>query len=109
VSAGTVDMDGVIRDVIQRIVTVAGPDKIILFGSAARGELGPRSDIDVLVVKSGDFHRGRLAGVIYRSLHGVDASVDVVVVKPEDIEEYGDSPYTVIRPALREGKLVYAA
>jgi len=46
--------------VIRRIVEIAQPEKIILFGSAARGEMGPHSDVDLLVVKSG-VHRRKLA------------------------------------------------
>ena len=45
-------------DIIQRIVAVAQPDKIILFGSAARGEMGPHSDVDLLVVKDTEDLRG---------------------------------------------------
>lgn len=108
-SSETTEMKEILDEVVQRIVATAHPDKIILFGSAARGELRSHSDLDLLVVKSGDFHRGKTAGTIYRSLHGVNASVDVVVVKPEDIEKYRDCPYTVLYPALREGKVVYAA
>lgn len=94
--------------IIQRVVAVAQPEKIILFGSAARGEMGPDSDVDLLVVKS-QAHRLELTGRIYRNLHGVGEAVDVVVVTPEDIERYGKSPALVIAPALKEGKVVYAA
>ncbi len=96
-------------EIIRRIVEVAKPDQIILFGSAVRGKLGPNSDIDLLVIKSGDVHRLRLAQQIYRNLHGVGQAVDVVVVTPEDVERYRDSWPTVIYPALREGKVVYGA
>ena len=47
------EIPDVLDEVVQRIVAVADPEKIILFGSAARGELGPDSDLDLLVVKSG--------------------------------------------------------
>lgn len=97
----------VLDKIIQRIVAVAQPEKIIIFGSAARGEMGPNSDIDLLVVKSG-IHRRRLAQAIYMNLIGVGQAVDVVVVTPEDIERYKDSFALVIEPALREGKVVYA-
>ncbi len=96
----------ILDEIIRRIVEVAQPEKIILFGSAARGEMGPNSDIDLLVVKSG-VHRRRLAQAIYMNLFGVGIAVDVVVVTPEDIEEYKDSFALVIEPALREGKVVY--
>jgi predicted nucleotidyltransferase len=97
----------ILDKIIQRIVEVAAPEKIILFGSAARGEMGPNSDVDLLVVKSG-VHRRRLTQAIYMNLFGVGQAVDVVVVTPEDIERYKDSFALVIEPALREGKVVYA-
>jgi predicted nucleotidyltransferase len=95
-------------EIIRRIVEVAHPERIILFGSAARGEMGPNSDVDLLVIKSGA-HRLDLAGQIYMKLHGVGEAVDVIVVTPEDIERYRDNSALVIAPALREGKVVYAA
>ena len=95
-------------DIINRIVHVAQPEKIILFGSAARGEMGPHSDVDILVVKNG-VHRRDLAGRIYENLIGVGAPVDVIVVTSEDLERYKDSHALVIKPALGEGKVVYEA
>lgn len=97
----------VLDEIVWRIVEVADPERIILFGSAARGEMGPNSDVDLLVVKSGT-HRRRLAQAIYMNLFGVGRAVDVVVVTPEDIEQYKNSFALVIEPALREGRVVYA-
>jgi predicted nucleotidyltransferase len=98
----------VLDKIVRRIVKVAKPEKIIMFGSAARGEMGRNSDVDLLVIKSG-VHRRKLAMKIYRSLGGVGCPVDVVVVRPEDIKRYGNCPALIIEPALREGKLLYAA
>lgn len=95
-----------LAEIIRRIVEVAHPDKIILFGSAARGEARPGSDLDLLVVKSG-VHRRKLAQEIYLHLFGVGQVIDIVVVTPEDIERYGHSPGLILEPALREGKIVY--
>ena len=97
-----------LQQIIERIVEVAQPEKIILFGSAVREEMGPNSDVDLLVIKAGA-HRLDLAGQIYRNLHGVGEAVDVVVVTPEDVERYRESPALVIAHALREGKVIYAA
>ena len=97
----------VLDEIIRRIVETAQPEKIILFGSAARGEMGPHSDVDLLVIKS-NVHRRRLTQAIYRNLFGVGQAVDVIVVTPEDIERYQDSFALVIEPALREGEVVYA-
>jgi len=95
-----------LQEIIRRIVEVAKAEKIILFGSVARGEAGPSSDVDGMVVKSG-VHRRRLAGDIYMGLFGVGQAVDVVVVTPEDIRCYGKCPALLIEPTLREGKVVY--
>ena len=96
----------ILDDIIQRIVEVAQPEKIILFGSAARGDMNRHSDVDLLIIKEGA-HRGSLAGRIYDNLHGAAAAVDVVVVTPDDVERYKDSHALVIKPALREGRIVY--
>jgi predicted nucleotidyltransferase len=95
-------------EIVRRVVEVAEPERIILFGSAARGEARPDSDIDLLVVKEGA-HRRKLSQAIYRRLLGIGRSVDVVVVTPDDIERYRDAVGLVIRPALEEGRTIYAA
>jgi len=95
-------------EIVRRVVEVAQPDRIILFGSAARGDMGPDSDIDLLVVKAGVPHRRRLAQEIHMNLFGVLAAVDVVVVTPEDIERFAGKVGTIITPALEEGREIYA-
>lgn len=99
----------VLQDIVARIVQVAHPRRLILFGSAARDEMGPDSDIDLLVVVQGPVHRRDLAGQIYRNLHGVPVPVDVIVVTENDIREFGHKIGTVLYPALKEGVLVYEA
>ena len=99
----------VLAEIVRRIVRVAAPERIVLFGSAARGEAGPNSDLDLLVIKPGDYHRGRLTEEIYESLIGAGQAVDIVVVTPEDVESYRDALGLVIGPALREGREIYAA
>jgi predicted nucleotidyltransferase len=96
-----------LNEIIQRIVKVAAPEKIIMFGSAARSAMGPNSDVDLLVVKAGKYNRSRLAGDIYLNLHGVGQAVDVILVTPEEVERYRDTHCVIIKPALREGKEVY--
>src|SRR5437879_6462971 len=86
---------------VKAVVRAASPDKIVLFGSAARGEMGPDSDYDLLVIKGGKFDRWRLLTTIYRQLRGKGAAVDVVVVTPEEVERYRDTHCLVICPALK--------
>ena len=92
--------------IIERIVDVAEPERIILFGSAARGDLGRNSDVDLLVIKEGA-DALTLMSRIYRELHGVGAAVDALVVSPGDVERFKDSHPLVIKPALKEGTVVY--
>jgi predicted nucleotidyltransferase len=98
-----------LNEIIRRVVEVAHPERIILFGSAARGQAGPDSDLDLLVVKSNVIHRRRLAQQIHLNLFGIGIPVDIIVVTPEDIQEYRDKIGTIIGPALQEGRQIYAA
>ena len=98
----------ILDDIIGRIVEAAQPERIILFGSAARGEMGPNSDVDLLTIRKGG-HSRKLMGQMYRKLHGVGAAVDAVMVSPADVERYKDSHALVIKPALAEGRVVYDA
>ena len=98
----------ILADIVRRIVEAAAPEKIVLFGSAARGTMGPDSDLDLLVIKGGKFNRDRITRNIYRNLSGA-IGVDAIVVTPEEVERYRDSHCLVICPAMREGKVVYEA
>ena len=105
--SGTIDQE-VLDEVIRRVVQVAQPEKIILFGSAARGRMGPHSDLDLLLVRAG-VDALDLRGDIHLNLRGVGAAVDAIVASPDDLERYRDSYGMVIREALREGRVVYEA
>jgi predicted nucleotidyltransferase len=97
----------VLEEIIRRVVETAQPERIILFDSAARGEMGPNSDVDLLVLKRGKFDQRRLTGDIYLSLHGVGQAVDVIVLTTEEVERRRDMHWLVIASALREGREAY--
>lgn len=99
---------GVIQEIVRRIVEKARPERIILFGSAARGEGGPDSDIDLLIMKA-NVRRRQTAMDLYEALADIGQPVELIVATPEDIERYGQSPALVLEQALREGKVLYAA
>ena len=89
------------------IVKAVAPMRIILFGSAARGEMRARSDLDVLVVVRDGQHRGHAAEAIYCAKPRRTRPLDVVVATESDVERQRDAPWYVIAPALREGRLLY--
>ena len=97
-----------LQEIVRRIVAAVQPEKIILFGSAARQEMGADSDLDLLVIKPCG-HRRRTARIIERSLIGIGIPTDIIVAKPKDIERYKDTIGLIYRPALRDGKVIYAA
>jgi len=99
----------ILDEIIRRVSRVVHPRRIMLFGSAVRGQMGPDSDLDLLVIVRGPVHRRALAQEIYSNLHGIPMPVDVVVATEEDIERYGDRVGTILRPALREGEIIYEA
>jgi uncharacterized protein len=104
----TVDQKA-LDEIIRRIIEVARPEKIVLFGSAATGRMGPDSDLDLLVIMPDGIHRRRTAQAIYSSLKGIGLAKDIVVATEGDVRNYGDNPSLVLCPALREGRELYRA
>ncbi len=98
-----------LKRLVKAITAAARPTRIILFGSAARGEMTEHSDLDVLVIVRNGVHRNRICDRIYRKLFGVGFAKDIVVVTEEDVIQYGDNPYMVIHQALKEGLEIYRA
>ena len=105
----SVPYQDILDEIIGRVFKVVHPRRVVLFGSAVRGQMGPDSDLDLLVIVRGPVHRRSLAQEIYRNLHGIPLPVDVVVATEQDIEQYGDKVGTILRPALREGEVIYEA
>ncbi|MEO5341588.1 MAG: nucleotidyltransferase domain-containing protein [Magnetococcus sp. MYC-9] len=93
----------ILNEMVRRIVDVAHPLRIILFGSAARGEMGPDSDLDFLVVMPDGVHRRKVAITAYNALGGLGIPKDILVVTENDIQQYGGNHSLVIAPALAEG------
>lgn len=96
-------------ELVRRIVDAVHPLRIILFGSAARGEMGPDSDVDVLVVMPEGTGRRRTAMELYRRVRGLPVYPEYVVATPSDLDRYGNDVGAVHAAALREGRQLYAA
>jgi len=71
------------------------------------GTTSLHSDLDFLVVKAGRYNSRNVAGAIYLRMRGIAQAIDLVVVTPQQVEEYRNSPFSVVYPAMREGKVVY--
>jgi predicted nucleotidyltransferase len=99
----------VLQELVRRVVESVHPLRIILFGSAARGEMGPNSDLDTLIVMEDQSDCRAVAKTIARRLRGLGRATDVLVVRRSDLEQNADNPYLVIHTALSEGKELYRA
>jgi len=96
-----------IREATDRLVASFHPDRIILFGSHARGTADDRSDVDFLVVCSLTGNRRSLMVAMDRTLKGLGFARDIVVLTPEEYERDRHIPGTTARPAWLEGKVLY--
>jgi len=99
--------ENVIAAMTERIVQQFNPLRIILFGSQARGDAGPWSDVDLLVVLPEVANKREAAVEVRRALVNFTISKDIIVTTPDEIERRGDLVGTILRPALREGKILY--
>ena len=99
--------EAAIKEIVRRIVARFDPQKVIVFGSVARGQTGPDSDVDLLVVMPVHGSRRKAAIEIDCELIGIAVPVDVIVVTPEELERDADQIGTALRPALREGRVLY--
>jgi predicted nucleotidyltransferase len=101
------DVDSAIQEMVRRLVARFHPERIILFGSHARGEAGPDSDVDLLVVLSGPLSKKEQTIEVRLALRGVGVAKDVFLATPEEVEAHKDLPGTLVYPAMREGKVLY--
>lgn len=97
-----------IRRMVLRIVRQFHPERVILFGSHARGEGGPDSDVDLLVVMPVEGSRREKVIEIRGALHDIRVAKDIIVTTPEDFQWRKEIPGTIERPAAREGRVLYA-
>ena len=98
-----------INRMVKRIVKRFQPEQVILFGSHARGEAGPDSDVDLLVVMDYEGVAREQGLEIHEVLHDFLIPVDIIVTSPEDFAWRKETVGTIEWPAAREGKVLYAA
>lgn len=101
--------DQAVERLVAQIVEVAHPLRIILFGSAGRGDAGHESDLDVLVVMPDGTGRLKTARELYGRIAGIGVPFDILVATPSLLERHRENPGVIYGTILREGRTVYAA
>lgn len=97
----------VLDDIVHRIVEAEHPERVILFGSRARGAARPDSDFDLLVIKESQLPRYRRSAPLYTKLADLPVEVEVMVYTPEEVQEWSAVPQAFVTTAIREGKVLY--
>jgi len=101
--------DRTLAAIVERIVERFHPERIILFGSRARGTARADSDVDLLVVMPFTGSRLKLVVEIRKTLRGLGIAKDIVIMTPEEFAVRKEIPGTVAYPAAREGRALHAA
>lgn len=104
----TASVERLIDKMVRRIVKRFDPEKIILFGSHARGTARPDSDVDLLIVMPVAGSKRKMQLELRTALHDVRVPKDVIVTTPEEFAWRKDVVGTIEYPAATEGKLLYA-
>jgi len=103
--------DDLLDRMVQAIVAEVDPERVILFGSRARGDEREDSDVDPVVIEAEPFGPGRSRrkelARLYRALTGFLVPADVLVYSHEDVDYWRDSLNHVLARALREGRTLY--
>lgn len=97
----------VIREMAERIAMACRPRRVVLFGSYARGDAGPHSDVDFLVVQETDLPRPKRSAPLYSLLRDYPCSKDILVFTPREVRDDAGLPHSVVTTAFREGKVLY--
>ena len=93
---------------VQELVTRFHPERIILFGSQAREDARPDSDIDLLVVMPDDTNRRKASIDMLVALAKMPMPKDVIVTTPHEIATRGHLKATILNVAIAEGREIYA-
>ena len=100
--------DQAIQAMVERLVDHFDPDQIILFGSQARGTAMPGSDVDLLVIMPVTGSKREKRVEMRVALHDITVPKDILLATPEEVLRDKDLVGTIIRPALLEGRVLYA-
>jgi predicted nucleotidyltransferase len=101
--------DKVIKEIVRQILTVAKPDKIILFGSAATGQMTRDSDVDLLIVEPDPSDQQNEYVRIIKALWDFDYPFDILFIATQWFEESKDVVGGIAYPANKYGKVIYVA
>ena len=96
-----------LAEIVRRIVQAGDVLRVVLFGSRARGDLHPESDLDLLIVEESVEPRYKRSPKYYSATRGTFPARDIVVWTPEEIRAWAAVPNHFVTAAVREGRVLY--
>jgi predicted nucleotidyltransferase len=96
-----------IKQIVHTIVENFQPDRVILFGSRARGEADPESDLDLLIEMETELPKRERARRIRRAFTVYPCPMDIIVYTPAEMKHWAAAPASFAATVLREGKILY--
>jgi predicted nucleotidyltransferase len=101
------DQENLLQEIVNRVHAQGIVDRVVLFGSRARGEARPNSDYDILVIKDSPEPRHRRSIPYYEAVADLPVEVEIMVYTPEEVIDWSQVPEAFVTTALREGKVLY--
>lgn len=96
-----------LHEIVDKIVAATHPQAVILFGSLARGEAGPDSDLDLMVIKESDKPRIERYSEVRRLFRGMGIGMDILVYTPEEFAQFQSVPGSLTHTVTHEGRVLY--
>jgi predicted nucleotidyltransferase len=101
--------EALIKEAGRRLAAAAPDAEVVLFGSRARGESGPDSDLDLLVIEPDFSRRGEEYGRLRKELRGLEVAIDLVIYRQREVDKWRGVPGSFLHRALGEGRVLAAA
>lgn len=99
--------EALLDEIVARIVAAGDPERVVLFGSRARGDSTASSDYDLIVIEPSDEPGHRRAARYYRAIRRFVLPIDILVYTPPEVVAWADVPQSLVMTALREGRVLY--
>ena len=103
--------EDLLREMTKAIVDAVAPERVVLFGSHAKGEATPDSDLDLLIIEEEGFGQGRSRrkemAMLWRLLARFEVPKDILLYSRDEVESLAQTRNHVVAHALREGRLLY--
>jgi predicted nucleotidyltransferase len=103
----TIIDEDLLQIIVTKIVETVDPQRIILFGSWARGEREPHSDLDLLIIQESTLPRPQRYARVRRLFWGMGLPMDILVYTPEEFTRYQSVPGSFTHTVTQKGRVLY--